>query len=331
MIALTESLRTLPAGELPVLDLEAHRRGHDRATFGKDLDRALREYGFLVVKGHGVDLDLLDRCYTISEAFFARPIEDKLRYHYADVDQRRYGNLGYFPNGSEQAIRASKPDLKDFFHVGPTLPPEHPMRAHYAETPWPDLEGFRPAFEALFRQLQACGDLLLSLVGAWGGLDADYLRDLVDGGNHVLRTLHYPPCSREGEVEWAAEHTGIQLLGLQPRTSAPGLEIMLPSGEWIIPRGGYEDLIIVNIGEMLSYLLAGRIPATLHRVRSRPEPGATLSGDRYAIVFFYHANALRMLKVEGGTTPPIQAGEWLRQRLVELGLTPGAGQRPVPG
>lgn len=317
--------RILSPSEIPLLDLEDVRSSDPsrRAAYFRDLERSLRVHGFLVVAGHGVDLTLLDRCYEVSRRFFAQPADAKRALLYSDIDQRSFSNIGYFPVKSEQAVGSSLADTKEFFHVGPSLPPDHPMRAHYADNVWPDVDGFRGSFSALFDQLQACGDGLFFSIAEHHGMDSDYARPLVSAGSHVLRTIHYPPVAPSGDAVWAAQHTGIQLLGLQPRTSHPGLEIALPSGEWVAPVEGFEDYFIINVGEMLAYLLGGRYRPTLHRVVSRYAGEAPMAEDRYAIVFFYHANSLQHLRpIDAGDSAPepIQAGAWLHQRLKQLGL-----------
>lgn len=317
--------RILSPSEVPLLDLADVGSGNParRAAYRRDLERSLRELGFLVVAGHGVDLALLDRCYDASRRFFAQPAEAKRALLYSDIEQRSFSNIGYFPVKSEQAVGSSMADTKEFFHVGPSLPPDHPMRAHYADNVWPEVPGFQGDFSALFEQLQACGDGLFFSIAEHQGMSSDYARPLITAGSHVLRTIHYPPVARTGDAVWAAQHTGIQLLGLQPRTSHPGLEIALPSGEWVAPMEGFEDYLIINIGEMLAYLLGGRYQPTLHRVVSRYAGEAPLAEDRYAIVFFYHANSLqylRPIRTEGSEVEPVQAGTWLQQRLKQLGL-----------
>lgn len=317
--------RSLSPSEVPLLDLEDLRSGSParRATYFRDLDRSLRELGFLVVAGHRVDSTLLDRCYDASQRFFAQPMDVKRALLYSDIDQRSFSNIGYFPIESEQAVSSAMADTKEFFHLGPSLPADHPMRAHYADNVWPGVAGFRDDFSALFEQLQACGDGLFSSIAEHHGVDSDDAHLLVSGGSHVLRTIHYPPVARSGDAPWAAPHTGIQLLGLQPRTSHPGLEIALPSGEWVVPVEGFEEYLIINIGEMLAYLLGGRYRPTLHRVVPHYAGESPLADDRYAIVFFYHANSLQYLHpigVEGCAGEPIQAGVWFRQRMAQLGL-----------
>lgn len=320
-------IRALHARDIPIVELV---RGADATAFDT-LSRSLDELGFLAVSGHGVDLDLLDRCYDVSRAFFAQPLAEKSKVAFSETPQGAYGNTGYFPMRSERAAGASLADAKEFFHVGQPLNGER-LPAGYSSTPWPSCPGFRVHFETLFEQFRACGDRIFHLIARWAGLPREYASSLVEAGNHVLRTIHYPPVSDPGLVTWAAAHTGIQLLGLQPRTSHPALQIALPSGEWVRPGEGYGDLLIINIGEMLSYLLDERARPTLHRVVTHN--GEHGSGfDRYAIVFFYHANAHQRLHRLGSApakSEAMQVGTWLHRRLKTLGILPPDASSPPP-
>jgi isopenicillin N synthase-like dioxygenase len=114
----------------------------------------------------------------------------------------------------------------------------------------------------------------------------------------------------------AAAHTGIQLLGGQPRTTHPGLQFCLPNGEWVELDSSFKDSLLINIGDMLSYLLGGKIQPTLHRVVNG---GKELeSVHRYCIVHFFHCDLAKQLQPLGNNEPII-AGDWLKDRLAKLG------------
>jgi isopenicillin N synthase-like dioxygenase len=81
---------------------------------------------------------------------------------------------------------------------------------------------------------------------------------------------------------------------------------------------------------MLSRLTGGRLPATTHRVVA---DAATATRSRTAYPFFAHPRPECDLGVRsefippGATAPfePITAGEFLAQRLLEIGLVEGDG------
>ncbi|MCG8421640.1 MAG: hypothetical protein MJE77_27285 [Proteobacteria bacterium] len=314
--------RTLTGDELIVLDLEHYRSGTEeqRRAYFDDLRRSVAKLGFLCVARHGLDLQLLDRCYQLSERFFELPLSDKMDLRYDHIDQKKYSDIGYFPYRIETAQGSELPDLKEMFHVGQDVPTGHPLGELYATNVWPrSMPEFRPPFEALFEQFRRAGDAIMRSIGIGYEMDAGYVKELIRDGNSMLRTLHYPRI-QPGEQGLRAEaHTGIQLLGLQPRASDDGLQFLTPANEWVaVDRQYCRDYLLVNLGDMLAYMLEDRVKATVHRVSNHNPDHA-----RYAIVYFYHPSSVAYLCKRGDPaekSDALRAGDWLLQRLEEIKL-----------
>ena len=315
------TIRRFAKKDTPLLSLDDYR-GARKSEFLEGLLRSIRDFGFIVLSKHDVDPEGLERSYQLSRQFFAQPEDAKSPLRYDLTDQKKFSNVGYFPFKAETAVGSKEADFKEFFHVGNQTTSDR-MRDLYASNVWPDVAGFRESFTTLYKQFETCGDTLLLALSEAYGVDLSYARQLVDDGNHVLRTIHYPPVPETEKAMWAAQHTGIQLLGLQPRASHPGLQFHTKSGEWIAPSDEFSDTIIVNVGEMLAHLLGNRVQATLHRVMNETPEAAEIIEDRYAIVFFYHANPLEVLRPvtdKPEDFPEVQVGSWLSQRFKDLGL-----------
>ena len=71
------------------------------------------------------------------------------------------GQRGYTPFRAESAKYTDVPDLKEFFHVGRELSPEHSLGGRYVPNVWPDLPDFREALLELYAALEVCGNRLL--------------------------------------------------------------------------------------------------------------------------------------------------------------------------
>ena len=105
---------------------------------------------------------------------------------------------------------------------------------------------------------------------------------------------------------------------------------MQTSGEWM-PVAAHPGELEVDAGDMLSRLSNGEIPSTTHRVVASREGSAR---SRYSMPFFAHPRPACDLSVlscfvaegEEPRTPPIRAGEFLAERLSEIGL--GGADRP---
>ena len=128
-------------------DLGRFLRGNeeDRRLFARDLGEALREIGFAILEGHGVDPRLYDEAEERTVDVFTRPsLEEKLRYR-----ARRHGsvNQGYFPIKETSDIH---PDLVEgwvFCRRAFDLDPDPPRRYDWKDY-WPI-----PEAEPLFRRL----------------------------------------------------------------------------------------------------------------------------------------------------------------------------------
>jgi isopenicillin N synthase-like dioxygenase len=83
--------------------------------------------------------------------------------------------------------------------------------------------------------------------------------------------------------------------------------------------------IVVDAGDMLSRVTNRVVPATTHRVVN---PASSANRERYSMPFFVHPYASCDLTVldrfvsadQPAKFPPITAGEFLDQRLREIGL-----------
>lgn len=288
------------------------------------LEKNLANFGFMVFKNHGVSMEVLDKCYKNSMQFFELPTIKKGKY--ALSVQKKYSNVGYFRFQSETAVNNQYPDLKEFWHVGREVPFYHRLNKIYTKNPWPnEIHPFKTNMVNLYSQMEQTGINIMSMLALVLGSEEDYFEKLIENGSSILRSIHYPILPkklRKSEVR-AALHTGIQLIGLQPKTSHPGLQFLLPNGDWGELTQEFEKYLSVNVGDMLEAISNKFLKATLHRVIN---PKQTENESRYAIVYFFHASPLEIIKQiatqttsrDSKTFKPILAGDWLLQRFDEI-------------
>jgi isopenicillin N synthase-like dioxygenase len=302
---------------IPVVDLRDGRDPARRAAFVQTLGEGLRDTGFVAVLGHGVDPDLLARGYAAAQATFALPDAVKRRYETPGNGRQR----GYTSFGIEHAKDVAAPDLKEFWHVGRTLPAGHPLVVQ-GDVPPNLFPAEVPDFEATFRELFAAteefANQLLEALGEYLGLPAGYFRELVRDGNSVTRIINYPPLppgSLQGMVR-AAAHEDINLITILPRASNPGLQILSREGEWLDVTTP-PDVMICDTGDMMSLLTNGFIPATTHRVVNPFED----DGGRLSMPFFLHPHPDRVLTpFRAGDNKPVRARDFLMERLRAIGV-----------
>ena len=139
--------------------------------------------------------------------------------------------------------------------------------------------------------------------------------------------LHYPPI--EGDTEGcirAGAHEDINLITLLLGAEESGLQILRPDGTWMDvspPEGG----LSLNVGDMLQRLCNHFLPSTTHRVRN--PMGERSRFSRYSMPFFLHLNSdypiTTLPQCISDDNPnrypePILADDYLKERLIEIGL-----------
>ena len=150
-------------------------------------------------------------------------------------------------------------------------------------------------------------------------------------GNTIMRIIHYPPLGDEvplGAVRSAA-HEDINFITLLVTATADGLEVMDHDGSWIQVKGDASH-IIVDSGDMLQNLTNGLFKSTTHRVVNPRNSNAR----RFSMPMFVHPRndidltpREEFIQLTGGKAlfQSITAGQYLHQRLVEIGLAEDEG------
>jgi isopenicillin N synthase-like dioxygenase len=294
------------------------------AELADELGRSFAEYGFAVVRDHGIPADLIARAEAKSRAFFALPEAVKMQYHL----KGQGGARGYTPFGIERAKDAQVHDLKEFWHVGRTLPPGDPLEPFMPPNVWPaEVESFHDTFEALYGEFETCGLRILSAIALHLGLPEHWFDPTVKDGNSVMRLLHYPPVAVEAEGRIrAAAHEDINTITLLLGAEEAGLELLARDGRWL-PVAPPEGALAVNIGDMLQRLTNGRLRSTTHRVVN--PTGARARHARYSMPFFLHFRPDFVIEAldqcvdqdqRGEVESPITAHDYLMERLREINL-----------
>lgn len=294
-------------------------------TIADELGRSFSEYGFAVVRDHGIPQTLIDEAEAVSKAFFALPDAVKRAYKLEGGG----GARGYTPFGTEKAKDAEVFDLKEFWHVGRSLPEGHPLAEFMAPNVWPtEVEGFRETMSALFAAFEVAGGRVLEAIALHLGRPRDFFAASVEDGNSVMRLLHYPPLGEgapEGAIR-AAGHEDINTITLLLGAEEAGLELLTRQGEWVAvdtPPGA----LVINVGDMLQRQTNGRLRSTTHRVVN--PRGDAARRARYSMPFFLHfrpdflIEALPECVDDSAATPPlppITAHDYLMQRLREINL-----------
>lgn len=295
----------------------------DPHAFAGELGRSFVEYGFAIIRDHGIPQDLIDRAEEKSKQFFALPDDVKRKYHIPGQG----GARGYTPFGIETAKGHKAHDLKEFFHVGRDLPSGHKFQSSMPPNVWPsEVESFKDTMQALYDTFDRTGVKILRAVARFLKVDEDYFTDTVRDGNSVMRLLHYPAQTEPtGEHIRAGAHEDINTITLLLGAEEAGLELKTRDGRWIpvSPKAGE---LVINIGDMLQRLTNGMLRSTSHRVVN-PAPDRA-SHARYSMPYFLHFRSDFLIEALPGTVPPGEAPKWapitaddyLQERLREIKL-----------
>ena len=231
-------------------------------AFATHLGDALREIGFAILEGHGVDPALYDEASVKVEEFFTRlTLEEKMRFR-----AQRHGsvNQGYFP-------------IKETSNMHPDLVEGWVFCRRAFENPaelWP-----LPEYEPFFRTIvDAHERLILPVMQAlltYLGCDPHLYDAKLTGTNFGLRLNYYPPVSADDDASGAARllgHEDVDLFTFLPAPRVEGLQVLNRRNmKWVrlfAPRG----TIILNTGDYMQRISNDIFPSTTHRVSKPRDP-----------------------------------------------------------
>jgi isopenicillin N synthase-like dioxygenase len=282
---------------IPHIDLAA-------ADAPRDIDRACREIGFLVIGNHGVPAPVIEAAFAAARSFFRLSDEEKLRSAAPDRRIR-----GYLPPGQQALARSrgdeSPPDLLERFRMGRFDVPDdayHRDRASSWFVPnlWPaEPRHFAGALQAYFASMEALAGRLMRLFALALGLPPGFFDDKIDRHISNMYINYYPAQPnppQPGQLR-AGAHTDYGSLTILAPSEAfeagrglqatSGLQVRAPSGEWhdVAPPPG---TFVVNIGDLMAQWTNDRWVSTLHRVVNPPRAAAR--ADRMSLVFFHQPN-----------------------------------------
>lgn len=294
-----------------------------KQKFVDEIGKAYEEIGFVALKGHFLDDSLVDSLYNEVKNFFALPLETKQKYEIPGIG----GQRGYISFGKESAKGKKEGDLKEFWHFGqyvendPKLDAEYPKNVEVEELP-----EFNRIGKETYRMLEKTAKYVLRALALHLGLEETYFDQYIHNGNSILRPIHYPPILEEPKnAVRAAAHGDINLITLLMGAQGRGLQVQNHKGEWLDAIAEPDELMI-NVGDMLSRHTNNKLKSTIHRVINPPRE--LWGTSRYSIPFFMHPiSDMKLDVIEScidDANPKqfedITAGEFLNERLIELGL-----------
>ncbi|WP_273566930.1 isopenicillin N synthase family dioxygenase [Maribacter halichondriae] len=294
-----------------------------KEKFTKEIGKAFEEIGFVALSGHFLSEELVEDLYAEIKKFFDLPQEVKNNYEIEGIG----GQRGYTSFGKEHAKGRKEGDLKEFWHFGQYVGGDAKLAAEYPDNVIvSELPKFNEVGKEAYKMLEKTAKYVLRALALHLGLEENYFDEYIKNGNSILRPIHYPPITSEPKnAVRAAAHGDINLITLLMGAHGRGLQVKNHNGEWVdaIAR---PDQLMINVGDMLSRLTNNKLKSTIHQVVNPPRE--LWGTSRYSIPFFMHPISEMLLNCLGECVDAehpkqfkdITAGEFLHERLIELGL-----------
>jgi isopenicillin N synthase-like dioxygenase len=267
---------------IPVIDLAPLTNGTSGAALdqmAKDIHWALSNAGFMYVKNHGVDQDLIDRSFDEGAKFFDLPLDEKMSLH---ISQSGEALRGYTEAFGENTDPERTKDLKEIFDLGREAL-DGKTRPFFGPNNWPEsLPSFGSTMTDYHNQVMGLARRLLGGIALSLDLDQDYFDPMMTEPVSIQRVLHYPPQNKikDDSLIGIGAHSDYGCLTILAQDDVGGLQIMNRDGVWI-EAPHIPGTFVINIGDMMQRLTNDVYLANLHRV-------INASGrERYSMPFFF--------------------------------------------
>ncbi|MAT05487.1 MAG: oxidoreductase [Acidimicrobiaceae bacterium] len=319
---------------IPVIDLAPTRTGDPdaRAAVAADIDRACRESGFLVVTGHDVDPELVQRLHDVTLELFRQPDDWKQRWDCAPdtLGLRGFYRVPSYVSAGEDV--ATAPDVCELFTMSRLGEPGVADGAGLGDAAdrygipniWPDRPAeLRAVWLEYYGVMEALAADLMRLFALGLGLDEGTFDEAIDQHITNLTANYYPAVDHEPLPDQYRKgpHSDWGTLTILYQDGTGGLEVVdRRTGGWIdVPV--IPGTFVVNIGDLMARWTNDHWNSTKHRVRV---PSAELrSTPRVSIPFFHHPNYDALVECLPSCTsaddppkyPPVTAGAYLDDRV----------------
>ena len=273
---------------IDVRDLLTQRPGALEAT-ARAIHNALTTVGFLVLTGHDVPAPLIADTFAQARRIHDLPMARKLALR-MNEHNNGYMAMGRYAVWTSDVNHNDKPDLNEAFFVKRERPANDPLllsgRKFVGPNVWPaeaELPGFRAGVLDYVTTMDHFARRMLPSVALALDLPANWFDASFTDSQFSFRLSHYPPVAAAANQFGIAPHTDSNFLTFLAQSEVPGLQVRLPSGDWLgVPY--IPGSFAVNAGDMMKRWTNGRFKSTPHR--ALPPQGQ----HRYAIPFFLGPN-----------------------------------------
>ncbi|KAJ5986012.1 hypothetical protein N7499_007696 [Penicillium canescens] len=263
------------------IDLSRFDEPGRKQELAKQLYDAVTRVGFWVVVGHGIEDERVMRQFSIGNAFFQEPLEEKRSFacNFAEGEyfgyrenERWIGDTGVKDNVEMLNIPKAIPELED-------IPRHRIVRQNYDEI----ARFHQDLFNQVIRKLFVLMAIILEL-------PEDYLVNAHGYDQRSDDHLRYMIYNTRTQEEWdkaqaytKGGHTDFGSLTLLFSQHVAGLQIRTTEGVWKYVKP-VEGGITCNVADTLSFLTNGFLKSTIHRVVTPPRDQINI--PRLGLLYF---------------------------------------------
>jgi isopenicillin N synthase-like dioxygenase len=252
---------------------------------------------------------LIQRSFAEAERFHDLPMGKKLALK-MNEHNNGYMALGRYAVWTSDVNQNDKPDLNEAFFVKRERAPDDPLRLSgrrfVGPNLWPreaDLPGFRANVLEYVAAMDNLARRFLPAIAASLDLDPTWFDAAFADSQFSFRLSHYPPVTAEANQFGIAPHTDSNFMTFLAQTEIPGLQVRMPSGNWLdVPY--IPGSFAVNSGDIMRRWSNGRFKSTPHR--ALPPAGR----HRYAIPFFLGPRFDQLIECLPTCTGPGNSPQW---------------------
>ncbi|KAL3583415.1 hypothetical protein D5086_014476 [Populus alba] len=254
---------------IPLIDLDG-LNGPNRSLIINQIGQACEEYGFFMVKNHGIPEATMNNIQSTAMKFFKLPNDERLKFQSIDPTKTIRLTSGF--NNKNQKVFVRRESLKfhsypieDYEHEWPSNPPS------FKE----DVANYGTSVRGLeFALLEAISESL--------GLERDYIDKTLSMHGQGIAFNYYPPYPQPELTFRLSGHTDPTIITILLIDDVPGLQV-LKNGKWVNIRP-IPNTFVVNVGDQIQVLSNDRYKSVPHRVV------VNCDKERISIPSFYYSS-----------------------------------------
>lgn len=321
---------------VPVIDISGYFAGSavKKSAIAREIDKAWRTVGFLVIAGHGVSEELIQRAHRVSRAFYDLPEPVKLHYSTNPKIYRGYIAMGGLSAGNAYDDRATAPDYREMYTMSREVidwkDPYYDCEAGrrvFSPNVWPaEVPEFKAVWTEYYQAMEKLAHALMHLFALALEMPETWFDDKIDKHMTVMAVTNYPdqvtePTTDQLRCGAHTDYGGLTILKTEDKPG--GLEVCGRGGEWK-PVPMVPGTFIINLGDLMARWSNDRWVSNLHRVTNPPRDKA-MGSRRQSLIYFFHPNydaTIECLPTCQGETgpkyPPISARDYLLSKFAKL-------------